>query len=1062
MTLRQKSILSIGLTALCLIALLALLSHTILLRGYQDLERKHALDNIHRARGIVEDELAALDTLAIDWANWDDTCQFVTDANDSYREVNLTIETFVNAKINLIVFANLEGTPVFSGHYDLEQEQEQPLPDGLQRYLSPNGILFQGGKSPKPVRGILVIDGQPVLIAARPILSSKGIGPARGTLFMGRNLDTAAVESMRKTTRLPIEVLPLTQSELPPDLVEIQNELIQGRPTQVKILNSDRIVEYAMLSDLEGLPALVLRIEEPRAILMQGRRTLSYFLAAILCSGLIFGCVIHLLIGRNVLGPLNRLGASVQSIGDQGDLGSRIEIQEDDELSALGRGINRMLESLERSELKLKESEERYRGIADYMTGWEEWFDPQGRLLWQNLEAREITGYTFEECLAMPDYPAPLIHEEDRERILGAFRADIQLAASRSNLLFKLPRKDGDQRWISVSWRPLLDPEIGYRGLRVSLEDITSRKYAEEALRRSERILSINHRIATIFLTYTDSELYSEVLKVVLEAMQSRYGLYGYIDAAGNLVCPSLTGEVWQQCQILNKSSVFNPSQWGGIWGRALREKTSFYRNEGLTMPVGHVRLSNAMAVPILYHEQTVGLFLVANKEHGYSGEELRLLETIAAQTAPILRARIESERHEIERRQAEAEHLRLQEQLQQSQKLEAIGTLAGGIAHDFNNILSAILGYAELAIEVSRDNAEAEYSVREILKAGHRARDLVAQILTFSRQNPQERRPLKIQSILKETAKLLRGSIPSTIAIRTNIDETCEPVLADAGQIHQVVMNLCTNAYHAMRPFAASPESSGRLCILSLSLEPFEIGPGEFSRIRELAPGPYIRLSVSDTGAGIPPEIQARIFEPYFTTRPTGEGTGLGLAIVQGIVKAHQGTIEVDSQPGAGSRFHIYLPVCLSADIRESKADRSRWVPSGTEHILLVDDEIPILEVGRRTLERYGYTVTTCESGIEAMRLFLADPSKYDVVITDLTMPRMTGMELANRLLQARPGLPIILCTGYSESVTREAAEAAGIREFILKPIVARDLAAKIRDLTKTNQEPSQENSLS
>jgi signal transduction histidine kinase/ActR/RegA family two-component response regulator len=543
-----------------------------------------------------------------------------------------------------------------------------------------------------------------------------------------------------------------------------------------------------------------------------------------------------------------------------------------------------------------------------------------------------------------------------------------------------------------------------------------------------------------------------------MEAMKSRYGLFGYIDLEGRLACPSMTGEIWDRCQIEEKTSLFPPSQWGGMWGRALREQRSFFRNEEMEMPSGHIRLANALAVPILDHEETVGLFMVANKTEGYIEDDVRLLESIAAQTAPILRARIEAERHENERKQAAVEHLRLQEQLQQSQKMEAIGTLAGGIAHDFNNILSAVLGYAELALEVSRGNAEAEFSVLEIVKAGQRARDLVTQILTFSRQNPRERRPLKIQSILKETAKLLRGSIPSTIAIQADIDETCGPVLADAGQIHQVVMNLCTNAYHAMRSFAASPESSGRLSILSLSLKPVEIDIHKASALRQFEPGRYIQLSVCDTGAGIPPEIKDRIFEPYFTTRATGEGTGLGLAIVQGIVKAHEGAIEVESQPGTGTRFHVYLPLCASEEIRDHRAERSHWVPGGTEHILYVDDEAPTLEVGKRTLERYGYTVTTCESGILAMEAFHAGPMKYDVVITDLTMPRMTGMELAQRMLQLRPDLPIILCTGYSESITRETALAAGIRAFLLKPIVARELAAKIRALTQPEEALPQE----
>jgi PAS domain S-box-containing protein len=499
LTLRQKSILSVGLTALSLVARIVLLSQTILLKGYRDLEQKQALDNIHRARGIVDDQLAALDTLVTDWANWDDTYEFIIDVNDSYRKANLMVETFVNAKIDMIVIADLKGKIVYAGYYDLEEKQERPLPDKLPGYLSPDSVFLRGKQDPPPVRGILVIENQPILIASRPILTSKSEGPPRGILLMGRILDATLIESMRKTTRLPIEVFLLTQSDLPEDLVEIQGKLIQGQSTQIRILNDARIAEYALIKDLNGLPALVLRIEEPRAILNEGKRTLSYFMLTILCAGLIFGGVIHLLIGKNVLGPLNRLAASVHSIETRGDLASRIEVRGDDELSALSQGINRMLESLEQSESKLKESEERYRGIADYMTGWEEWFDPEGRLLWQNLEAREISVYTFEECRAMPDYPASMIHEEDRERILTLFRQDVRQASCQNGLLFRMPRKDGEIRWISVSWRPLFDTEKGYRGLRVSLEDITSRKRAEDALYRSQRVLALNHRIATIF-----------------------------------------------------------------------------------------------------------------------------------------------------------------------------------------------------------------------------------------------------------------------------------------------------------------------------------------------------------------------------------------------------------------------------------------------------------------------------------------------------------------------------------------------------------------------------------
>jgi len=382
-----------------------------------------------------------------------------------------------------------------------------------------------------------------------------------------------------------------------------------------------------------------------------------------------------------------------------------------------------------------------------------------------------------------------------------------------------------------------------------------------------------------------------------------------------------------------------------------------------------------------------------------------------------------------------------LERQLRQAQKMEAIGTLAGGIAHDFNNILSAVLGFAELARSDVGENAEARESIGQVIRAAGRARDLVTQILNFSRQGETERRPLRLQPMVKEVVQLLRGSLPTTIAIRLQLDPVCAAVAADPGQIHQVLMNLCTNAYQAMRHQAESPETSDRECALTIGLH--EVTDGLPT---ELAPGRYVRVSVTDTGPGMAATVRERIFEPYFTTKGRGEGTGLGLAAVHSIVTGHRGAVQVETAPGAGARFEVFLPACAPEGDQEAASLAEDDFPAGDERVLFVDDEVALCELARVSLERHGYRVIPCSSGEEALQVFRAGPDTVDVVVTDLTMPRMTGLELTRHLLEERPDLPVILCTGFGDRLGRERALEAGARDLVLKPIVPIDLARHIR----------------
>ena len=384
----------------------------------------------------------------------------------------------------------------------------------------------------------------------------------------------------------------------------------------------------------------------------------------------------------------------------------------------------------------------------------------------------------------------------------------------------------------------------------------------------------------------------------------------------------------------------------------------------------------------------------------------------------------------------------KLESRLVQAQKMEAIGTLAGGIAHDFNNILAAILGYTEMAMEEASAGTQMREDLEKVLIAAIRAKDLVKQILAFSRQTEIECVPLKIQPLIKEGLKMIRSSIPSTISIVENIDPKSEVVLADPTEVHQILMNLCTNAYHAM-------EDTGGA--LTVSLVNNYVKPGEKSRELHLNPGEYVELAVTDTGVGIGPDIIERIFDPYFTTKETGKGTGMGLAISHGIMKNHGGTITVESQFGKGSTFRVFFPVVKKEIVPERK--ENDVIPGGNERLLFIDDETLLAEMGKDMLERLGYQVTVEQSSLEALYLFQSAPDAFDLVITDQTMPDMIGVDLARRMMQIRPDIPIILCTGYSNSVDEVSAKQIGIKEFALKPLTKRSIAGLIRKALKERE---------
>jgi PAS domain S-box-containing protein len=526
----------------------------------------------------------------------------------------------------------------------------------------------------------------------------------------------------------------------------------------------------------------------------------------------------------------------------------------------------------------------------------------------------------------------------------------------------------------------LFDAKEVHIGYIIIIQDITNRKKMEAALQSSEA------RFKTAFYTSPDA----------VNINRLKDGLY--IDV--NQGFTRLTGYTWDDVNGKTSSDI-------NIW-----------------------------LDPLDREELIRGL-----KETGYySNLEAKFTKKDGTFTTALMSARIidiEGVEHILSITRDITELKNMQKNLQQAQKMESIGLLAGGIAHDFNNILSPILGYVELTLDHLTEDSEGHNYLNKVLQATERARDLIKQILTFSRKNEHDPKPYQCQPIIKEALKLVRSSIPTTIEIQQDIASDCGLIIVDPIHIHQIIMNLCTNAYHAME------ESGG---ILSVALEELQITNND-SDTQEMTPGSYICLKVRDTGQGIEQKIVDHIFDPYFTTKPVGKGSGMGLSIIYGIVKEYDGYINVFSEPGKGTEFKIYIPII---DAKKNIINSENNIPleKGNERILLVDDEDALVQVEKKILEQYGYHVTTQKNSLEALELFRSKPNDFDLIISDVTMPHLTGDRLALEIIKIRKDIPILLCTGFSNILSNEKLKNIGIKGLLMKPISKKELILKVREV--------------
>jgi PAS domain S-box-containing protein len=650
---------------------------------------------------------------------------------------------------------------------------------------------------------------------------------------------------------------------------------------------------------------------------------------------------------------------------------------------------------LREAELALRQSESKFRDVLENSRELLYKFNiKSGSFEYVSPSVLEIQGITVDEySKGGIELAVSLVHPDDRERIkeqLYCFPTEY----SADNILpvveYRSKCPDGSYRWFSDSRKIVFDKA----GIAVSvvgnIRDISEFKQTMEDLQGSE------NRFNSLIQSASDGIIVCEEDGLITLWNSGAEKIFGY-----------------KSTQIIGQPlSILIPPKYSNLHSGGFNKLISdgIAKYQGQTLEVEGLRKDGSI-FPL---ELSISFWQTQDKIH----------------VTAIMR-------DSSARKKAEAGKAKLEEQLRRAQKLETIGTLAGGIAHDFNNILAPIMGYTEIAL-MSLNRADPIYEdLEHVLKGTNRAKDLVEQILLFSKQSEKERQPLALPSLVKEALKLLRPSIPASVEIQQRIDTNCGKIMADATQIHQVIVNLCSNAWQAMSTNGGT---------LSIELSQRKVNPATAKLHHALREREYACLSVIDTGDGMEEYTLSRIFEPFFTTKDVDKGTGLGLSVVHGIVHSHKGEILVYSERGKGTSFHVYLPIINS--LKPIIEDTPTEISTGSEFVMIVDDEPIISEMVRRILERYGYKTEIYNSGLAALKAFKSQPDKYDMLISDLTMPQMSGLDLADQTHKINSKIPVMIMTGFGDSLTSATQKKYHIKKVLSKPVAVKELADAVRNV--------------
>jgi PAS domain S-box-containing protein len=874
-----------------------------------------------------------------------------------------------------------------------------------------------------------------------------------------------------------------------------QNTITRVYPLSYRYDNAD--INLGELHVVASLDEIYSRIFN-RILLILSTQTVKTFLVSLFVFYIFFQ-----LVGKHVF----ELASFVESI-DLNTVGHRsFSFQkkksiETDELDRLADAFNRMVTSLSKAMSKITESEKKYRDLVDNTPDIRYRADMEGKIVYVSPSVEKLAGFTAEEAVGMKLAEEVYVDPEARNILMQRLKDK----GAVEDFEAQLKRKDGSIWWASTNAHFYKDNKGKVLGVEGVTRDISDRKHVEMALIKSEERLKIAAKSSkmgfweadlinkTVWWDENYSKLFGSRSKETEKSWQwwaerihpdDRERVLDSLNSAVNSqasewICTY--GFLSQQelyIDILDRSSIErSPSGEAVRVVGAMMDISEIKRNEE------KYKTTIESAIDGFWMLDTSGHFLEVNNAYakmtGYTREELLSMsipDMEAAERPEEIKQRIEkiirigSDRFESRHRQKNGrmidveisatytqssgglffvfirditDRIQMEERLRQAQKMESIGSLAGGIAHDFNNLLFPILGMSEMLLEDLPENSLEHENAREIFHACKRAGDLVKQILAFSRQSEHKMTPVRIQNILKEVLKLSRSTIPTNIEIHEDIQQNCGLVMADATQVHQVAMNLITNAFHAVE------NTNG---IIDIKLIELALAKGDLPG-SDLRPGQYVRLSVSDNGVGIPQHIISKIFEPYFTTKKLGKGTGLGLAVAYGIVKEHKGEIKVYSEDGKGTAFHVYLPM-MKKILEKDEKKQSDEMPIGTERILLVDDEISVAKLEGQMLSRLGYQVTVETASQDALNTFKTNPDAFDLVLSDMAMPDMTGDQLAEKILSVRPETPIIICTGFSERINKEKTDHIGVKGLLMKPVVKSDLAQMIRNVLDESKTP-------
>jgi PAS domain S-box-containing protein len=670
-----------------------------------------------------------------------------------------------------------------------------------------------------------------------------------------------------------------------------------------------------------------------------------------------------------------------------------------------------LLASRERLQLALDAAQD---GVWD-------WDIPNGRMVYSESWANML-GFQLDELSTSLDTWRSLIHPDDYLRAQTLVDNHLQGFVPNYVIEVRLRHKKGHYIWILDRGRVVERDENG-EPLRMTgtHRNITARKEAELAL-------EIRNSVAEAFLTEETDELFQLIIDLIGETMESPLGFFATVDERQNLrVMATRPVQVEGNRDEVFGSLIFERDKLPDIMARVVDQNRYVLQNSPLELDAHQFPVDKVLGVPISSRDKVLGALFLANKDGGYTNTDRAFLESLAGFIAPILASHLHSEAQETKLRQA--------------QKMEALGALAGGIAHDFNNILQAIMGFTTLALEDADPEGTIPGDLERVLRAARRGQDLVQRILLFSRREEQKLVPTELQTAITEAVNLLHPSIPATIEIRTDLNAEGAMVLGDPSQISQIVLNLATNAYHAMQ------KSGG---VLGIALQ--RLAGDEFHHPVPLGMEnqDLLVLSISDTGAGMSQQVRSRLFDPFFTTKEVGQGTGLGMSVVHGIVKAHGGEIEVQSELEIGTTVTLFFPELQEkADSQEDPERGNLHLPRVQDkHIVIVDDERDITDIGKALLERHGHRVTPMNNGRTLLEQVEADPTFCDLVITDLTMPQITGVQLAERLNTLSPDLPVILITGMSGQKGFNPQLHPNIKGLVHKPFGGDELRSVVNNI--------------